>query len=138
MATNASLIPSVKDLLLVFPRLAHLLIDQLPEGMDAMFGNVLKNSSDAVVANVTVGNVTATTIAQVESIVAAQTSTAAHAASDAVEKSGFFSWMTDLLQFEGVGFGGMLSYFSSRWALATFAVVSFPCSTCVTSVEVMN
>lgn len=137
MATNVSLVPSVKDLLMVFPRLAHLVIDRLPEGMDAVFSSTIKNSSDAVVANATVTNITATTFAHVESVVAAQTSAAAHAASTAAE-SGFFSWMTDLLQFEGVGFGGMLSYFSSRWALATFAVVSFPCSTCVTSVEVMN
>ena len=123
MATNTSLVPSAEDLLMVFPRLAHLVIDRLPGSMGSIFGNTVKNASDAIMANVTSTNTTVISIAHLSSQVAAQTSVTAHAATEAATEGGFYTWLFEMFNLEGVGFGGMLSYFSSRWALATFAVV---------------
>lgn len=106
---------------MVFPRLAHLAIDLLPPGIDSIFGHVVRNSSESVAANATAMNTTISSVATNVSAAAAQTSAVVDSASKATG-NGFFNWMSDLMQFESVGFGGMLSYFSSRWALATFAV----------------
>jgi hypothetical protein len=117
MAVNASLVPSPMDLLMVFPRLAQkagLFAMQLPE---------MIKGSGSIIAEATATNMTTAVLTSSSSAAAFVQETAAAIASDGAD-SGMFSWLMPVLDFEGVrGLGGMFSYFSSRWALATFTVV---------------
>lgn len=121
--SNGTLIPSVKDLFLVIPRLAHYAFHQLPEQVDSIYGKIRTGGS--VIADATATNTTAAMVTNTSSVLA-QTSAATDSASVEAINGGFLSWFMDTFNFEGAGFGGMFSYFTSRWALATFAVVSIP------------
>lgn len=122
--TNSSLIPSPNDLLMAFPRLAQKVgtfaFFHMPEQVDAVLNKIMNGGS--IIADATATNVTTASITTASSAFAQDTA-AALAAQDPLD-SGFFAWMADAINFEGFrGFGGMLSYFGSRWALATFMVV---------------
>lgn len=116
MAVNASLVPSPNDLLMVFPRLARFAMQQLPE---------LIKGGGSVIAEATADNMTTATVTSSASAMFAQNTAAAIAAAAAeAADDGMFSWLMSAFNFDGVrGLGGMFSYFSSRWALATFTVV---------------
>jgi len=118
--TNGTLIPSAKDLLMVIPRLAQYAFYQLPEQMDSIYSKI--RSGGSMIADATAMNTTTATITNTSNIAAQTSAAAAQVASESAD-NGFFSWFMTTFNFEGAGFGGMFSYFSSRWALATFAVV---------------
>ena len=110
---------------MVFPRLAQkagtFAFFELPEHMESVL-SMLK-SGGSVMANATSTNMSTPAITEVTSAFAQSTAVTGKVASKAAE-SGMLSWFTGTFSFEGAkGFGGMFTYFSSRWALATFMVV---------------
>ncbi|GAM90188.1 hypothetical protein ANO11243_082290 [Dothideomycetidae sp. 11243] len=135
MQANSSLIPSARDLILVFPRLAHragsFAFSQLPEQVDSVLHKIWHGGS--AIADATATNVTTTatitksgTGAVLQRTAAAAMTSAAAAQGGPSPEQGLFTWFSTTLHFEGVrGFGSMFSYFSSRWALATFTVSIF-------------
>jgi len=121
MATNTSFVPSARDLLLVFPRLARkagYAFYQFPDQVDSVFSKIMSGGS--IIADATAANMTAMAATQSSSAFVQATPVADAAAADVIER-GMFSWFTSAV--EHVRFGGMFSYFSSRWALATFTLV---------------
>ncbi|GAB7343203.1 hypothetical protein MBLNU457_1269t1 [Dothideomycetes sp. NU457] len=119
---NGTLIPSAKDLLMVIPRLAQYAFYQLPEQVDSVYSKI--RSGGSIIADATAMNTTTATITNATSMAAQTSAAAAQVAAESAD-NGFFSWFMSTFNFEGAGFGGMFSYFSSRWALATFAVSIF-------------
>lgn len=122
-ASNTSLIPSPNDLLMVIPRLAQkfgsFAFYNLSEHVDFAYNRVKSRAN--YIAGTTATNVTTATVTGASAF--AQ-DTAALVAAQGAADTGFFAWMADAFNFEGArGFGGMLTYFGSRWALATFVVV---------------
>jgi len=122
--TNGTLIPSAKDLLMVIPRLAQY-VYHLPQQMDSVYSKI--RSGGSMITDATAMNTTTAIITNTSSTAAQTSAAVVQAASESVD-TGFFSWFMNTFNFEGAGFGGMFSYFSSRWALATFAVVRQPTS----------
>ncbi|QIW99734.1 hypothetical protein AMS68_005252 [Peltaster fructicola] len=126
---NTTLLPSAKDLLLVLPRLAQragtFAFTHIPEAVGDIKGVLFNGGS--VIADATGRRVLAnTTITNTSAILAQQTAAVA-------EKSFIGSWtqgsedaaasMFGML-IHGIGklknLGGVFSYLTSRWALATF------------------
>lgn len=105
---------------MVIPRLAQYAFYQLPEQVDSVYSKI--RSGGSIIADATAMNTTTATITNATSVAAQTSAAAAQIASESAD-NGFFSWFMTTFNFEGAGFGGMFSYFSSRWALATFAVV---------------
>ncbi|KAG8627761.1 hypothetical protein KVT40_003634 [Elsinoe batatas] len=126
MASNTSMIPSAKDLIMVFPRLAQRAGSfawYLPDQMDSMLSKIRNGGS--VIAHATGANTSAPSVTTSSASIFIQ-NTAIPEASVAGNSTGLFSWVSSTVHFEGFrGFGGMFSYFGSRWALATFAVSIF-------------
>lgn len=131
--TNASMIPSAMDLVMVFPRLAQRMGSFLsvPESVEAIADKVWSGGSiiahatgEELASNATIAN---TTSAAVQEAFAEQTAAGMQAAfqrawiqGTTTEASSLFGMM---LQIFGriKNFGGIFSYLTSRWALATFA-----------------
>ena len=121
MDANASLIPSANDLLMVIPRLARLAVYRLPEQMDTVINKIRNGGS--VIAEATSTDTITSSVTEMSNATL-QTSPAAIEAASTASQRGVFAWLINAFNFEGArGFGGMFSYFSSRWALATFAIV---------------
>ncbi|KAF4555451.1 ASI1-like protein [Elsinoe fawcettii] len=125
MTTNTSIIPTAKDLIMVFPRLAQRAGSfawYLPDQMDSMLSKIRNGGSviaDATAANKSIPIATSSASLFIQN-------TAVPEASAIANSTGLFSWVSSSVHFEGFrGFGGMFSYFGSRWALATFAVSIF-------------
>lgn len=126
-ASNTSFVPSARDLLLVFPRLAQragsFVSDYMPEAMENMLngGSMIASATgDKTVLNSTITNTTA----------AIAHSTTAGIVDAAFREGGWTqgspedssSILSILVQTVGrlKSFGGIFSYLTSRWALATF------------------
>lgn len=133
VASNSSMLPSAMDLLLVFPRLAERVGSFLhvPEVVEDIVDKAWSGGSaiahatgEEAAINVTATN---TTSAAVQEILAETTAAGMQAA---FQKAWVQGTNTDgssmfgmVLQFVGriKNFGGVFSYLTSRWALATFA-----------------
>ena len=132
-SSNASLIPSAAmDLLLVVPRLAQragsFALFHMPEAMDGIAGKIFSGGS--VIADAT-GQTVNSTITNTSNSFAQSTAATVDAAfreafrdtGDTAASSSFFGMM--LQGFARLkNFGGIFSYLTSRWALATFTAVS--------------
>ncbi|KAF2148943.1 hypothetical protein K461DRAFT_282420 [Myriangium duriaei CBS 260.36] len=126
MAANSSLIPSAMDLVMVLPRLAQragsFASQLLPEQVDSVLHKIRHGGS--VIADATSTNVSTATMTK--SVMSQFVQATAAAKLLQPDDPGLFSWFSSTLHFEGArGFGSMFSYFSSRWALATFTVSIF-------------
>ena len=131
--TNASLIPSsAMDLLLVVPRLAQragtFALFHMPEAVDNIAGRIFNGGSviaDATgqTANSTITNTSNAFAQSTAAIVDTAFREAFRDTSDAAATSSFLGMV-----FQGFArlknFGGIFSYLTSRWALATFTAVS--------------
>lgn len=109
---------------MVVPRLAQragaFAFAQLPDQVDSVWNKIRLGGTiiaDATSTNLSAGSATrSTTSAFVQ-----KSAMAAKAVQS--DEGGLFSWVSSAMHFEGIrGFGSMFSYFSSRWALITFAV----------------
>ena len=114
---------------MVFPRLVQkagsFAVFELPEHMESMLSMI--KSGGSVIANATSTNVSTPAMTEVTSAFAQSTTVVATAAAQEAAERGSLAWLTGAFNFEGVrGFGGMFTYFSSRWAIATFLVVRDP------------
>lgn len=127
MATNSSMIPSAKDLIMVLPRLAQRAGSfalYLPDQVDSVFSKIRNGGS--IIADATTANTSGPTATTSSATFFIQNTAAAAAVPTPGDGTGLFSWVSSTMHFEGFrGFGGMFSYFGSRWALATFAVSIF-------------
>lgn len=130
-ATNTSLIPSAMDLLLVFPRLAQragsFALYHMPDAVDNIAGKIWSGGSviaDAT-AQKTIANMTITNTSSAFAQNTAQILDAAwsKAGDQSTSSSVFISMGNGLAKLKN--FGGIFSYLTSRWALTTFAAVSF-------------
>lgn len=127
MADNSSVIPSAKDLIMVLPRLARkagsFALFDLPEHADTVW-TMIKNGG-IVIANATGANTTSPSLTHTSSAFVQATSAAADMTLEMAD-SKFSTWLSSAYSFESIrGFGGMFTYFSSRWAIATFAMVRY-------------
>ncbi|PNS18652.1 hypothetical protein CAC42_5191 [Sphaceloma murrayae] len=126
MSINGSLVPSARDLIMVFPRLAQragAFAWYIPDQVDSLVSKMRQGGS--VIAHATSANKSMATVTTSSASIFIQ-NTAVPEASVQANSTGLFSWVSSAVHFEGFrGFGGMFSYFGSRWALATFAVSIF-------------
>ena len=127
--TNASWIPSAADLILVVPRLAQRASSfafHLPGAVDNIAGkmwnggSVIADATASQTSNMTITN----TSAFVQSTAAVLDAAIRESWPEATEEtSSLFG-----LVVQGIGrlknFGGIFSYLTSKWALATFTAVS--------------
>jgi len=138
-SSNSSLIPSARDLLLVVPRLAQTagwFALHVPEAMDNIAGKIWNGGS--VIADATAQQTVNSTITNT-STAFAQSATEAgmvglaglEAAITQARNEGY--WVDTMSSMFGAALqaigrlknvGGIFSYVTSRWALATFTVVS--------------
>ena len=130
--SNASLIPSAAmDLLLVVPRLAQragsYALVHMPEAMDNIAGKIFNGGS--MIADAT-GQTANSTITNTSNAFAQSTAAAVQAAfreafreagDDTASSSVFGMMLQGLARLKN--FGGIFSYLTSRWALATFTAV---------------
>lgn len=133
-SSNTSLIPSAAmDFLLVVPRLAQragsFALFHMPEAMDNIAGKIFSGGS--VIADATGQQTANSTITNTSRALAQSTAGALNAAfreafrdagDDAVSSSLFGMMLRGLARMKN--FGGIFSYLTSRWALATFTAVS--------------
>lgn len=130
--SNSSLLPSARDLLLAFPRLAQragTFALYLPEAMDNMAGRMFSGGS--VIADATAQQTVNSTITNTSSAFAQSTMLAVETAMKEVWRDGggggatstFFGMLGDAFT-KLKHLGGFFSYLTSRWALTTFTVVS--------------
>ncbi|KAK5121776.1 hypothetical protein LTR85_004651 [Meristemomyces frigidus] len=129
-STNASLIPSAMDLLLVVPRLAQragsLAFYHMPEAMDNIAGKIWNGGS--MIADATGQQTANTTITNTSAAFAASTAAALDTAFSQVWQEGGDETVSSMFGsvVHGIGtlknLGGIFSYLTSRWALATFTV----------------
>lgn len=137
IASNSSLIPSAMDLLLVVPRLAHragsLAFYHMPEAMDNIAGKIWNGGSmiaDATAQQTANSTITNTSAAFVQSTAAAVLDAALREGSTWQDTGAAGEDTTSMfgLVIQGIGrvknFGGVFSYLTSKWALATFTAVS--------------
>ena len=131
-SSNASLIPSAAmDLLLVVPRLAQragsFALFHMPEAMDNIAGKIFSGGS--MIADAT-GQTANSTITNTSNHFAQSTAMAVDAAlreafreagDETASSSVFGMMMQGLARLKN--FGGIFSYLTSRWALATFTAV---------------
>lgn len=135
-ATNASLVPSAMDLLMVVPRLAQragsFALYHMPDAVDNIAGKIWSGGSviaDATAqqtaANMTITN-TSSAFAQNTGASMLETSIrgAFSNAGDETSSSLLMSVGHGLSKIKNIG--GVFAYLTSRWALTTFAVVSHP------------
>ena len=134
--SNASLIPSAAmDLLLVVPRLAQragsFALFHMPEAVDNIAGKIFSGGS--IIADATGQQTANSTITNTSSALAQSTAGVLDAAfreafRDAGEEAASSSVFGMMIRgFARVkNFGGIFSYLTSRWALATFTAVSIP------------
>jgi len=117
------------DLLLVFPRLAQRagsFAFSMPEAMDSIAGKIWNGGS--VIADVTGQQTVNSTITNTSAALAESTSAVADAAFTQAWREGGDEATSSLvgLAMSAIGklknFGGIFSYLTSRWALATFTV----------------
>jgi hypothetical protein len=130
VASNASVVPSAMDLLMVFPRLAQRAGLYLPEAMEDIMDKVWSGGSTIAQATAEDAAINATstniTSAVVQEVIAQSTTDGMQAAfqrawvqGTTTEGSSIFGMM--LQTFGRIkNFGGIFSYLTSRWALATF------------------
>lgn len=126
--TNSSWIPSASDLLLVVPRLAQragAFAFNMPEAMDNLGriwngGSIIADETARLTANSTITNTSAfaqSTAAAAASILDASIRESwKESAGEATSMLGFISQGIARLK----NFGGLFSYLTSKWALATF------------------
>ncbi|KAK4544849.1 hypothetical protein LTR36_003753 [Oleoguttula mirabilis] len=126
--SNASFIPSALDLLLVVPRLAQRAgsLFHMPEAMDNIAGKIWNGGSmiaDATgqqTANSTITNTSAAFAASTGAVLDATFSQAWQEAGEETASSMFGFVLQGIGKLKNLG--GIFSYLTSRWALATFAV----------------
>ena len=110
--TNMTLfLPSPADLLMVFPRLfakASSLGDMMRSG-----GSVI---AEPTIANITNGTISTISNKFVQESVAAAATTAAATAAESQDEISMFQAFKNIASF--------FSYMTSKWAIATFAIVS--------------
>lgn len=121
--TNAtSFLPSPADLLLVVPRLLSK-AGAIGEHIDSVFGRI--RSGGSVIAEPTAANLTNATVATTAGKFVQESAAAAAAASAAAsspEDIGMFQALKNV--------GSFFSYITSKWAIATFTIVSLSLHTC--------
>ena len=133
-SSNSSLIPSAAmDLLLVVPRLAQragsFALFHMPEAMDSIAGKIFSGGSmiaDATgqqTANSTITNTSKAFAQSTAGVLDASLREAFREAGDEAASSSVFGMMLQGLA-RLKNFGGIFSYLTSRWALATFTAVS--------------
>jgi hypothetical protein len=130
VASNTSVVPSAMDLLMVFPRLAQRAGLYLPEAVEDIMDKVWSGGSTIAQATAEDAAINATstniTSAVVQEVIAQSTTDGMQAAfqrawvqGTTTEGSSIFGMM--LQTFGRIkNFGGIFSYLTSRWALATF------------------
>ncbi|KAH9827955.1 ASI3 putative integral membrane E3 ubiquitin ligase [Teratosphaeria destructans] len=124
--SNSSLLPSAKDLLYVVPRLAQRAIGIVPDAMD-LAGKIWQDGG-SIVADATGQTTTSMdmTITNTSAMLAQSTVTTLESAMSEVWREGAADEGASAfgLVLQGIGrlknFGGIFSYLTSRWALATF------------------
>jgi hypothetical protein len=128
--SNASIVPSAMDFLMVFPRLAQRAGLFLPETVEDIMGKVWNGGSaiaqataEEVAANVTSTNITSTAV---QEAIVQNTADGMQAAFQRAWVQGTTTQGSSIfgMMLQTVGriknFGGIFSYLTSRWALATF------------------
>ena len=131
--TNASLIPTAAmDILLAVPRLAQragsFAFFHMPEAMDNMAGKIFNGGS--MIADATGQQTANSTITNTSNAFAQSTAAALDAAFREAWTEGGDDTTSSVfgMMLQGLGrlksFGGMFSYLTSRWALATLTAVS--------------
>ena len=133
---NASLIPAAMDLLLVVPRLAQkagsYALYHMPEGFDNIAGKIFNGGSmiaDATGQQRANSTITNTSRAFVQSTMAAGgllDPTLREGGQEMGANSSMFGMLLQGLA-KIKNFGGIFSYLTSRWALATFTAVRLYC-----------
>lgn len=125
-ATNASFIPSARDLLLVFPRLAQragsLVYDHIPEAMENIWngGSMIASATgDKTMLNSTITNTTAALAQSTVAGVEAAFREGGWIQGTPEDSSSILSMAIQVIA-RLKNFGGIFSYLTSRWALATF------------------
>ena len=125
-ASNTSFVPSARDLLLVFPRLAQragsLVFDHMPEAMENIWngGSMIASATgDQAMINSTITNTSAMLAPSTSAVLDAAFQEGGWVQGTVEDSSSILSM---LLQTIGKlkNFGGIFSYLTSRWALATF------------------
>ena len=134
--SNASLIPSAAmDLLLVVPRLAQragsFALFHMPEAVDNIAGKIFNSGSiiaDATGQQTANSTITNTSRAFAQSTAGVLNAVFSEALGDSGDEAASSSIFGMVLQgFAKVkNFGGIFSYLTSRWALATFTAVGIP------------
>lgn len=132
-STNVSLIPSAAmDFILAVPRFAQragsLAFSHMPEAMDNIAGKIFNGGS--IIADATGQQTANSTITNTSHHFAQSTAEALNAAFGEAWREGGDEASSSVLGMilQGFGrlknFGGIFSYLTSRWALATFTAVS--------------
>ena len=112
----SSFLPSPADLLMAVPRLLSK-AGALGEHIDSVFGRL--RSGGSIIAEPTVANLTnATSATTLSKFIQESASAAAQAGSAVQEDMNLFQALKNL--------GSFFSYMTSKWAIATFSVVSMP------------
>lgn len=126
----SSLLPSPADLLMAVPRLLSK-AGALGEHIDSVFGRL--RSGGSIIAEPTVANLTnATSATPLSKFIQESASAAAQAGAAAQEDMNLFQALKNL--------GSFFSYMTSKWAIATFSIVSIPlgcgdiCAICVLTI----
>jgi hypothetical protein len=111
----SSYLPSPADLLLAVPRLLYK-AGSLGEHLEGVFGKL--RSGGSIIAEATAANLTNVTVATTAGTFV-QESAAAVASAVRIEKDnmGLFQTLKNV--------GSFFSYITSKWAIATFAIVRF-------------
>lgn len=130
-SVNTSYIPSAKDLLLVFPRLAQragsFALYHMPETVDNIAGKIWSGGS--IIADATGQHTMNSTITNMSNILPQSTAAALGGVVSGVLKEGGAEESSSMVgtMLNGAlklkNFGGIFSYLLSRWALITFIVV---------------
>ncbi|KAF2772782.1 hypothetical protein EJ03DRAFT_380447 [Teratosphaeria nubilosa] len=124
LLSNSSLLPSAKDLLYVLPRLAQRAIGIVPDAMD-LAGKIWQEGG-SMVADATGQTTMDTTVTNTSAMLAQSTATTLESAMSEVWREGGADEAASAFSFvlQGIArlknFGGIFSYLTSRWALATF------------------
>ncbi|KAK0800412.1 hypothetical protein LTR91_004517 [Friedmanniomyces endolithicus] len=126
-AANASWIPSAADLLLVVPRLAQragAFAFHVPGAMDNIAGKLWSGGS--VIADATGQQTANSTITNTSAFVQSTAAVLDAAVRESWQDTGDDTGSLFGLMLQGIGklknFGGIFSYLTSKWALATFTI----------------
>ncbi|TKA41913.1 hypothetical protein B0A54_06594 [Friedmanniomyces endolithicus] len=126
-AANASWIPSAADLLLVVPRLAQragAFAFHVPEAMDNIAGKIWSGGS--IIADATGQQTSNSTITNTSVFVQSTAAVLDAAVRESWQDTGDDTGSLFGLMLQGIGklknFGGIFSYLTSKWALATFTI----------------